>query len=219
MKNVVIAVTVSVAFHALLAATVALGLSPGHLPDVAVSLDLSRVELSFAEQEDDAASASAPDAPAAQPREAAPEPAAPEQNAPADRSAWPEAPTAPDDPALPSVPEPPPQMETPEPSCPEPSPVAPRQAKVDAPPRPRADIRPDYPRAARSRGEQGDVELEISVDAEGEVEGVAVVSSSGFAELDDAAERAVRRARFVPASSGGRPVASRARLKLEFKLK
>ena len=37
--------------------------------------------------------------------------------------------------------------------------------------------------------------------------------------IGTAAERAVRRARFVPASSGGRPVASRARLKLEFKLK
>ena len=224
MKNVVVAVAVSFALHACLAVALAFGLPADSAPDVAVTLDLAHVELSFAEQEDDTASAAAPGSSAAPadrpPRQPAPEPPSPDRPAPSERADSPEAPDAPEDPSVPAVPEPPEQMETPQamPSQ-EATPVAPRQAKVDAPPRPRTNIRPDYPKAARERGEQGDVLLEISVGAEGNVDDVAVVSSSGFAELDEAAARAARRARFAPAKSGGRPVASRARLKLEFKLK
>ena len=97
--------------------------------------------------------------------------------------------------------------------------AAPRQAHVDAPPRPQRVIRPDYPRAARQRGEQGDVVLEIDVAADGSVASVAVAPSSGFADLDAAALKAVKSARFSPAKSGDRAVASHARLTLSFKLK
>jgi protein TonB len=97
--------------------------------------------------------------------------------------------------------------------------VAPKQAKIDAPPKPRKTIRPDYPKGARQRGEQGDVVLEIRVNAAGIVDRVDIVSPSGFSELDEAAVRAARAARFTPAKSGGSPVASTARLKLDFKLK
>lgn len=97
--------------------------------------------------------------------------------------------------------------------------AAPRQARVDAPPKPMRTIRPDYPRSARQRGEQGDVVLEISVAADGSVSSVAVATSSGFADLDAAALKAVGSARFTPAKSGDEPVASTARLTLTFKLK
>jgi len=97
--------------------------------------------------------------------------------------------------------------------------VAPKQAKIDAPPKPHKAIKPDYPKGARQRGEQGDVVLEIRVNAAGIVDRVDVVSSCGFPELDEAAVRAARTARFTPAKSGGSPVASTARLKLDFKLK
>ena len=97
--------------------------------------------------------------------------------------------------------------------------TAPRQAKLDAPPRPKRNIKPDYPKGARQRGEQGDVILEIRVNAEGTVDDVKVSTSSGFAELDEAAVRAARAAKFSPARSGRDPVASTARLKLQFKLK
>ena len=97
--------------------------------------------------------------------------------------------------------------------------VAPRQARLDAPPKPRRNIKPDYPKGARQRGEQGDVVLEIRVTAEGTVDDVKVATSSGFAELDEAAVKAARAAKFSPARSGHDPVASTARLKLQFKLK
>ncbi len=112
-------------------------------------------------------------------------------------------------------------METP--NIPPPSPpapaVAPKQAKIDAPPKPHKTIKPDYPKGARQRGEQGDVVLEIRVNAAGIVDRVDIVSPSGFSELDEAAVRAARTARFTPAKSGGSPVASTARLTLNFKLK
>ena len=72
---------------------------------------------------------------------------------------------------------------------------------------------------ARQRGEQGDVILEIRVTAEGTVDAVKIATSSGFAELDEAAVRAAKAAKFSPARSGREPVASTARLKLQFKLK
>ncbi len=97
--------------------------------------------------------------------------------------------------------------------------VAPKQAKIDAPPKPNKTIRPDYPKGARQRGEQGDVVLEIRVNAAGIVDRVDIVSPSGFPELDEAAVRAARAARFTPAKSGGSAVASTARLTLTFKLK
>ena len=96
---------------------------------------------------------------------------------------------------------------------------APSQARVDAPPRPRRTIRPQYPKGARLRGEQGNVGLEILVNAEGTVDEVKIVTSSGFAELDEAAVKAAKAAKFRPAESGGRMVASTARLTLTFRLK
>ena len=96
---------------------------------------------------------------------------------------------------------------------------APRQARLDAPPKPKRNIKPDYPKEARQRGEQGDVVVEIRVNAEGTVDAVTVAASSGFPELDEAAVRAARAAKFSPARSGRDPVASTARLKLQFKLK
>lgn len=96
---------------------------------------------------------------------------------------------------------------------------APRQARVDAPPAPRKKIRPQYPKGARERKEQGDVTLELSVDAHGVVIGVKVVASCGFAELEQAALAAARRALFRPARRGSESVPSIARLTLTFKLR
>ena len=61
--------------------------------------------------------------------------------------------------------------------------------------------------------------LEIRVGAGGEVEEAKVVVTSGFAELDAAAVKAAKAAKFTPAKSGRDAVASMARLKLSFKLK
>ena len=189
--------------------------APG--PTAIATLDLSSVDLSFAEDEDETAAVSPtmpamPEVEPPKPREEKP----PE----AERAEDP----LPPDPTAPKLAEPEPereQMETP--NIPPPAPpapaVAPKQAKIDAPPKPHKTIKPDYPKGARQRGEQGEVILEIRVNAAGNVDRVDIVSSCGFPELDEAAVRAARTARFTPAKSGGSPVASTARLKLDFKLK
>lgn len=218
MKNVLLAVVLSLAVHGLAALALVLYFRYAPGPDVLATLDLSSVELSFAPEEDDTA-AVAPSLPS--PVEPPP---------PRPRSAEPPPPPVDLNPSLPPDPtafkpvqpeESRPEMETPPPQTPASAApaVAPRQAKVDAPPKPRRTIRPVYPKGARQRGEQGEVTVEIEVDAEGRVSAVKVVGSSGFAELDDAAVRAVRAATFVPAKSGGRAVESSARLTLAFRLK
>ena len=221
------AIVASVVAHGLVAVGIVAYMKYAPGPTAIATLDLSSVDLSFAEDEDETAAVSPtmpamPEVEPPKPREEKP----PE----AERAEDP----LPPDPAAPKLAEPEPEhekMETPElkpepekpkvehPSA-EPVPaVAPKQAKIDAPPKPRKTIRPDYPKGARQRGEQGDVVLEIRVNAAGIVDRVDIVSPSGFSELDEAAVRAARTARFTPAKSGGSPVASTARLKLDFKLK
>ena len=92
------------------------------------------------------------------------------------------------------------------------------QARVDAPPKPLKNIKPDYPKGARQRGEEGDVALELAINARGGVESVTVVASSGFPELDAAAVRAAGKAHFTPARSGRIAIPSTARLTITFKL-
>ena len=211
------AIIASVAAHGLVAVGIVAYMKYAPGPTAVATLDLSRVDLSFAEDEDETAAVSPtmpamPEVEPPKPREEKP----PE----AERAEDP----LPPDPTAPKLAEPEPereQMETP--NIPPPAPpapaVAPKQAKIDAPPKPHKTIKPDYPKGARQRGEQGEVILEIRVNAAGIVDHVDIVSSCGFSELDEAAVRAARTARFTPAKSGGSPVASTARLKLDFKLK
>lgn len=211
------AIIASVAAHGLVAVGIVAYMKYAPGPTAVATLDLSSVDLSFAEDEDETAAVSPtmpamPEVEPPKPREEAP----PE----AERAEDP----LPPEPEAPKLAEPEPErerMETPEippPSPPAPA-VAPKQAKIDAPPKPHKAIKPDYPKGARQRGEQGDVVLEIRVNAAGIVDRVDVVSPSGFPELDEAAVRAARAARFTPAKSGGSVVASTARLTLTFKLK
>ena len=220
MKNAAIALVLSLGFHFALGAVFAFGLMASDAPEVSVRLDLSNVELSFAPDEDEsAAPVAAASAPEVAPQKPAPKPPPVEDVVAAEiapAALPPDAPPA----ELRDPEETPPQVETP-PSPPMPSSEArpaPRQARVDAPPRLRRNIRPVYPEGARERGESGAVTLEILVGADGTVADVSVAASSGFAALDEAALKVARRARFVPAESGGRPVASRARLTLDYKL-
>jgi protein TonB len=77
---------------------------------------------------------------------------------------------------------------------------------------------PAYPEAARRRGEQGVVTLEVDVAADGSVSGIRVAAGSGSAALDQAALDAVRRWRFTPAAQDGRPVPSSVRTSVRFRL-
>lgn len=212
MGRTIRAVVLSLLAHALLAVGLVAYLDSAPHPDVLATLDLSSVELSFAEKEEDAppvlgAGVSAPPQDEIKPpREERPPEVRPEK-------------PLHHEPGEIRLPEPKEHLTIRPVEYSAISQPAPRQARLDAPPKPKRSIRPDYPKGARQRGEQGDVVVEIRVNAEGTVDAVKVAASSGFPELDEAAVRAARAAKFSPARSGRDPVASTARLKLQFKLK
>ena len=210
------ALAVSVGIHAVFAALGAWWLARAQGPDTLAQLDLSALELSFAEQERTEAPA-VPPPPDMPPPEESPE--TPASDLPRPPEMEPVSPPEAEE-IVPLEPPPPAAAKRPPaPQPPAPPAAAPRQAAVDAPPRPRRSIRPDYPRGARLRGEQGEVELELEVGADGRVAAARIVRSCGYAVLDDAALAAVRAARFIPAKSGNTSVPSVARLKLRFQLK
>ena len=217
MSNVAKALLASLAAHALLASCLALYLNFAPILDLP-RLDLSAVEISFAEEEAPAAPNRQPPskAPDLYPKpDPAPQPKPPEPE-PQPKTSAPEPPRQ----AKALDPEPEPQSKTPEPTPDPPAAptAAPRQARIDAPPRPLKAIRPDYPKKARQRGDEGDVTLELAIDEKGRVKSVSVVKSSGHPELDAAAAHAAQRARFTPAKSGQTAVATTARLTIAFKL-
>lgn len=82
-----------------------------------------------------------------------------------------------------------------------------------------ANPEPPYPPAARMRGEVGTVRLRVRVGADGRPEAVEVSQSSGYAQLDRAAENTVRQHwRFAPAQRGGSPVADTVIVPIAFRL-
>jgi protein TonB len=91
-------------------------------------------------------------------------------------------------------------------------------AVYDNAPTPSHVIKPVYPLGARQRGEEGSLEAELLVEADGSVGVATVRRSSGFADLDRAAISALRAARFTPARRRGRPVAARIRITVVFRL-
>lgn len=210
VKNPALAIGGALAVHAFLAAAIVLYIDYAPGPTVTAELDLSSVELSFSDEklENPTAVATLPPAarhevPAPKPIELPPE-VRPEKALPPDPSDY-------------KFPEP--KVETKiQPSQPS-QPSSLSQARVDAPPRPRRAIRPEYPKGARLRGEQGNVILEIEIGADGVCVAAKVAVSCGFAELDAAAVKAALAARFVPAKAGNSPVSSVARLTLSFRLK
>lgn len=207
------AIVIALAVHALIALALVVYVEFGIESETSVTLDLSSVELSFADEADETA-------PSRSAVERAPQPALPpETPRPAAEPDLPD--ELPPDPAAFKLPEP--EVERPRMAVAEPAPdepqAAPRQAKIDAPPRPKKAIRPEYPRLSRLRGEQGDVIVEIVVNERGTVDEVTVVASSGYSELDAAAVKAAKAAKFNPAKADGAAVRSTARLTLNFQLK
>lgn len=218
MTGVVRAVAVSLAVHAFLAMAFAFAFVSARVEKTDVELDVSSVELSLSSEESDA-----PPAVTAMPIAEKERPPLPDkaQSAPqrtdeiikaADMAPPSEVGELSIDPQELT------QVETP-PSVEAVSAPAPVQARVEAPPEFVKAIRPRYPDGARRRGEEGSVALEIAVSALGSVDNVKVVGSSGFKELDDAAVRAVKAARFRPARSAEGPVSAIANLTLKFVLK
>ena len=220
VRNSIVAVILALLIHALLAVAIVLYIDYAPGPTLTAELDLSSVELSFSDEKSER-EAVAPALPSAE-RHEAPKPK-PMELPP---EIWPEK-RLPPEPGEYKFPEPkmsPPDLspktlnsesQPPQPS--QPSSLA--QAHVDAPPRPKRAIKPEYPKGARQRGEQGDVTLEIEIGDDGVCVAAKVAVSCGFAELDAAAVKAALAAHFVPAKKGKRSVSSVARLTLSFRLK
>ncbi len=242
---------VSVALHAVLVGTSFSFLARSaeeeqQAADELPQLDITSVDLSFAEEENEQAAPSLSQPAAVSPEPPPPPPSQtrlpeppplvvpPESDLVTVRRAEEVRPTefkprdleAPESPVEPESSEPQLEQRKPQPrataaSASQPSipTAAPTQARIDAPPAPRRSIKPKYPEGARKRGEQGDVTLELDVNVHGVVIGVKVTGGCGFAELEQAAVAAARKALFRPAKRDKKPVASRARLTLTFRLK
>jgi len=139
-------------------------------------------------------------------------------------------------------PKPEPEKSDPAPAAPvvEPQPVAPPQladtdlagdAGEDSPAQQQmAETEPDhnaaflnnplprYPNAARRRGIEGRVVLNVEVLASGICGQIEILQSSGHELLDDAALEAVRHWHFIPASRAGVPVDRWQQIPVSFKL-
>lgn len=77
---------------------------------------------------------------------------------------------------------------------------------------------PAYPWLAWLQGWEGMVMLRVRVKPDGRPAQVRVVSSSGHAMLDDAAQQAVSRWEFLPATRGGHAVVSTVDVPVRFRL-
>lgn len=132
------------------------------------------------------------------------------------------------------LPPPPPQTPAPEVAISEPPPEPPPvQAEAQAPaPLPASSeeplqtvsladgtIRVVYPALSRRLGEEGVVVLRIRVEADGRISAAAVLQSSGFPRLDEAARRGALGGRMRPAMRGDTPVAMSFRLPVQFVLR
>ncbi len=143
---------------------------------------------------------------------------------------------APTPPPQPTPPQPPPPQPTPPQPTPQAAPAAETrpataastatpnqgggsQGRIDAHPSLARPIRPVYPIGARRRGEEGSVILDVTVGPSGRADSVTLVTSSGFPDLDRAAQRAAEQARFKPGKRDGKAVSSTARLTLVFRLR
>jgi protein TonB len=117
-------------------------------------------------------------------------------------------------------PPPPPRVVTrPSPPPPKPAPKPKPLPPMPARPITATHTIPPYPPMARRLGREGRVLLGIVVGADGRVVTAGVVQSSGHSRLDEAARRwVVSHWRYRPATQNGRPVASRTRVEIVFKL-
>jgi protein TonB len=82
----------------------------------------------------------------------------------------------------------------------------------------RGNAPPGYPPASVQLGEQGVVVVRMRISPDGLVTEVEVVSSSGYARLDNAARAALARWHFTPAVQNGEAVESVQDLPIRFRL-
>lgn len=83
-----------------------------------------------------------------------------------------------------------------------PAPVVPPRAEAGQ----LSNPAPVYPSLSRRLREEGTVVLEILIKADGTVGEIKIKSSSGFKRLDEAATKAVKQWRYLPATQGGQTI-------------
>lgn len=77
---------------------------------------------------------------------------------------------------------------------------------------------PTYPEQARRRGWEGTVLLRVQLDANGRVQAVTILQSSGYPVLDQAAVSQISSWRFKPGLHNGKPQPSTLRVPVKFRL-
>lgn len=87
---------------------------------------------------------------------------------------------------------------------------------VDVLPRTLREVQPDYPAEADRQRMSGKVRLQVKIEADGRVSDIEVVNADPPGVFDEAAVKAFRAARFVPAEKNGRPVRVRVLIPVEF---
>lgn len=91
-----------------------------------------------------------------------------------------------------------------------PPPPPPKVVRTPPRPNPRRPLtEPDYPPQSKRLGEEGATILRLYILEDGRVGDVQIGTSSGFPRLDEAAVKHAKRSwRFLPATEGGKPVAT-----------
>jgi len=79
-------------------------------------------------------------------------------------------------------------------------------------------ITPEYLYKYRKRGQEGIVTIRVQILASGKASKITLISSCGYSGLDEAALKAVRAARFIPARRWGKPVNSEKEFEFKFSL-
>jgi periplasmic protein TonB len=96
--------------------------------------------------------------------------------------------------------------------------LSPLETIHEAKPAYRSNPSPKYPRIARIRGFQGNVLLEVLVNADGRVDDIKISKSSGYPVLDRSAESTVKQWLFEPGRIGKRKIDMWVRVPIRFKL-
>jgi len=93
-----------------------------------------------------------------------------------------------------------------------------REGALDKAPTPLSQTQPSYPFSARTKGLEGYVNVEIVVNKNGQVEQAKAVNAEPPDVFDKAAIRAVKNWTFKPGRKNNKPVRSRVKVKIRFRL-
>lgn len=83
---------------------------------------------------------------------------------------------------------------------------------------PQSSHKPEYPRMAVLKNQQGKVVVKLEIDENGQTHNIQILKSSGFALLDNAVITFAQMERFIPAISNNSPVKTTQQYSFLFKL-